>query len=221
MIAAVSAKSGVHYKALATSSFLTRCHYRTHLRGTEMIDPWEVIQLLLKVGVKFVVMGTHGIGGYRSEPRATQDVDLLVTKKDHVRAVRILTRRFPQLEVRDSPVATRFTEPDSGNSVIDLMKPIQEVYRLAFRHSVLVRENHRIPTLEMALTAKFAARSSPNCSLEKKLIDASDFINIVKKNQSGIDLKKLGSLGERLYPSGGVHVLEMAANIAAGRRIEV
>jgi len=185
-----------------------------------MTDPWEVIQTLQKAQVRFVLMGTHGIGGYRSEPRATQDVDVLVTKKDHARAIHALREAFPKLQVFDTRVVTRFKESDSAPSVIDVMKPTQDIFRVAFRNSVTVQESYRIPTLEMALASKFAAMTSPNREYEKKLIDGGDFVNIVKKNHAELDLKKLGSLGDRVYPKGGMELLKMVADVIAGKRID-
>jgi len=50
-----------------------------------VIKPEEVIRILKKAKVRFVLMGTYGINGYRYQTRATQDVDVLVRTEDHER----------------------------------------------------------------------------------------------------------------------------------------
>ncbi len=203
------------------SGLLTLTYRRMYQQEAAMVTPEDVIRTLNKAGVGFVLMGTHGVGGWRDEPRATQDVDVLVPKKEHRKAVRALQERYPDLTIQDSPIVTRFVDPASNKSVIDVMKPAQEVYRIVFRHTVRVGKSYRIPTLEMALISKFAAMTSRNRSQEKKLIDASDFINIVRKNANEIDRRKLRLLGNKVYPNGGREVLQMVDDIIAGRPIEV
>src|SRR5215211_7610713 len=97
-----------HRKAMQISGTLTRSFY--DMRGTRriMAEPKKVIRVLNDAGVRFVVMGTHAMTGYRSEPRATQDVDVLVRKRDHKKAVAALKASYPGLLVDDSPVVTRF-----------------------------------------------------------------------------------------------------------------
>src|SRR5580692_10984724 len=71
-----------------------------------VIKPEEVIRLLNKAKVRFVLMGTYGINGYRYQARATQDVDVLVWAKDHERAVAALRAGFPRLKLEDFPVVS-------------------------------------------------------------------------------------------------------------------
>src|SRR5439155_21171562 len=123
--------------------------------------PQAVVRALHRAGILSVLMGTYGIEGWRSEPRATQDVDVLVAKKDTRKAVAVLRKLYPKLEVADYPVVTRFIEPTTGKGVLDVMKPTQEIFRMVFRHTIPVGKTHRMPTLEMALASKFAAMVSP------------------------------------------------------------
>jgi hypothetical protein len=175
---------------------------------------------LNKANVKFVLMGTHGIGGWRSEPRATQDVDVLVRKRDHRKAAEALRHAFPNLEVTEFPVVTRFTDPATGYSVIDLMKPTQPVMQMVFRNTMPVGRTHVIPKLEMAIVSKFAAMTSPNRAMDKKLIDGGDLVNMVKTNRDSLDRAKLNRLAEKIYPGGGVELSEMVDDILADRPIQ-
>jgi hypothetical protein len=210
-----------HLEALHTSSELTLLFRRMYQRGAAMVTPEGVIAALHRAGVRCVLMGTHGLGGWRSEPRATQDVDVLVTKKDISKAVRALARAYPDLEVKDTPVVTRFVDPATGKQVIDVMKPAQPVYQMVFRHTLSVGDTHRIPDLEMALASKFAAMVSPNREPAKKLIDAGDFVDVVTHNRSAIDLPKLQRLADKAYPQGGAEIVRMVEDIDAGRTIQL
>ena len=68
-----------HWEALRTSSFLTDTFNRMYRPMAAKVKPEKVIEVLNAAGVHFVVMGTHGAGTWRSQPRATQAVDVLVT----------------------------------------------------------------------------------------------------------------------------------------------
>jgi hypothetical protein len=209
--------AGRHLEALRTSSMLTQWYRRMYRRDAAVVTPEGVIAALHRAGVRCVLMGTHGLGGWRSEARATQDVDVLVTKKDLRKAVRALAEAYPELEFEDTPVVARFTDPATRQRVIDVMKPTQAVYQVVFRHTLPVGQTHRIPDLEMALAAKFAAMVSPNRLPDKKLIDAGDFVNVVRHNRDKINLQKLKRLGDKVYPDGGAEILRRVEDIDAGR----
>jgi hypothetical protein len=210
-----------HLVHLQISSELTCIFRRMKKRNDAMITPQGVIDVLNRAGVKCVLMGTYGMTGWRSEPRATQDVDVLVRKKDIRKAVRALQTAYPDLTVTDFVVVTRFMDPATQMSVIDVMKPTQDVFRAVFRHTIPIGDTHEIPDLEMALVSKFAAMVSHNRLPEKKLIDAGDFTNIVRHNRNDIDLRKLKRLADKVYPSGGDEMLQLITDIDAGRTIRI
>src|SRR5258708_33341258 len=93
----------LHWEALHTSSRLTSYFRRVHERMATDVTPEKVIETLHHAGIKSVLMGTHALSTYRSEPRATQDVDVLVRKKDVRRAVQALREAFPELTIVDAP----------------------------------------------------------------------------------------------------------------------
>jgi hypothetical protein len=217
----VSEDARRHLDALRTSSELTATFRRMYQRMAAKVTPERVIDALHSAGVTCVLMGTHGIGGWRGQARATKDVDVLVRKKDISKAVRALRRAYPKLLVHDFPVVTRFIDPAIEEAVIDVMKPTQTVYQIAFRHTIPVGETHRIPDLEMALVSKFAAMVSPNRDSEKKMIDGGDFIYIMKRNRADIDLRKLKRLADKVYPNRGTEILRMIGDVDAGRTIQL
>lgn len=185
-----------------------------------MVAPADIIPVLNEAGVRFILVGNYGIGGWRSEPRATQDVDFLVRTRDHRKAVRAIQNAFPLLQLVDYPVVTRFLDPATRTPLIDLMKSNQPLFKVAFRQAVLDAEGYLIPNLEFALACKFAAMVSPNRKEQKKYLDAADFISIVEKNATAIRLDRLKRLGERVSPGGGEEIAQLVENAKAGRRLE-
>jgi hypothetical protein len=182
----------------------------------------EVIRLLNEGHVRFVLMGTHAIVGWRSESRATNDVDVLIAKKDHAKAVRIIRKAYPKLKIVDAPqVVTRFVEPTIKDAVIDLMKPESELYRAVFRNAIKVGRSHRIPDLEMALVCKFAAMTSDTRLVKKRHLDVGDFVDIVEFNREMIDLAKLKRLANKVRAGGGERILQYIDDVDAERTIQI
>ena len=72
----------------------------------------------------------------------------------------------------------------------------------------------------MALACKFAPMISLMRVDEKKLIDAADFIDMVKKNAE-IDLETLEKLGDIVYNGGGKEIVELVRKIRAGEKLEL
>ena len=208
-----------HLRALRISTEQTDHFRKMYQPMAAKVTPKKVIKVLHEAGVQFVLMGTHGIGGWRKQARATQDVDVLVAKKDHRLAVRVLSETYPKLQIQDTPVVTRLIDPASGEPAIDVMKPNQAVLRVVFRESIPVKDTHRIPNLEMALVSKFAAMVSPHRIRDKKWIDGGDFVNIALHNRAKLKLTKLIRLAEKVYPGGGEEIRRMIEALDAGRQI--
>lgn len=185
------------------------------------VTPEGVIDALSRAGVICVLMGTHAINTWRSEPRATQDVDVLVRKKDIRKAIRALREAYPALIVHEFPVVARFVDPATNKAVLDVMKPTQTVFHVVFRHTLPIAETHSIPDLEMTLVSKFAAMVSPNRARDKKLIDGGDFVNVVLNNREDIDVQKLIRLGDKVYAGGGKEIRRMIEDLDAGRTIQM
>lgn len=210
-----------HLQALGISSRLMEMYRRKYRPMAVEVTPEGVVGVLNRAGIRPVLMGTHGLVGYRSESRATQDVDVLVRKKDIRRAVKALQAAYPDLRIEDTPVVTHFVDPSTEKVVIDVMKPTQEVFKLVFRHTVAVGETHDIPDLEMVLVSKFAAMTSPRRNPAKKMVDGGDFIDVVSTNRQALDLDKLKRLADKVYPGGGAEILRMIEDVDAGRTIQL
>jgi hypothetical protein len=210
-----------HLLALHIGSEVTQWFRKEREPQVLKVTPENVIAALHQVGINPVLMGTHGINVYRDEPRATQDVDVLVIKRHVRKAIRAMEEAFPDLEVVESSVVARFVDPVTQKVVLDVMKPSSHAMQSVFRHTIAIRDTHRIPTLEMALVSKFLAMTAPVRREDKKLIDMGDFTNIVKQNRGAVDLDKLRQLGDKVRLGDGKRILKLIADIDAGRRISL
>ena len=197
---AVAGKNLVHehLQALHIGSEVTRWFRKERQPQVLNVSPENVIDILHRAGINPVLMGTHGINGYRDEARASQDVDVLITKREVRKAVRILAEAFPSLQVHENAAVARFVDPVSQTVVLDVMKPSSEAMQMVFRNTVAIGDRYRIPTLEMALVSKFAALRSPNRLPRKRHLDRADFTSIVDENRTLIDLDKLQKLAARV-----------------------
>ncbi|MBI4615551.1 MAG: hypothetical protein HY720_18175 [Planctomycetes bacterium] len=187
-----------------------------------MVTPAEVITALDIAGVDFVLAGAYASNVWTGAPRATTDVDVVVASRHHRRAVAALRKAFPRLDVVDQQVVTRFQDPGSGRVFVDAMKPKDPITRAVFTHHVVASvagHDVRIPDLEMALAMKFAAMIGIWREIEKKYMDAGDFISIVKANRK-LDLEKLAFLGELAYSGGGREIRSLVEDARAGRRLK-
>jgi hypothetical protein len=208
--------ASVHEQSLSTATQIAR------FQMDEIISPQQVIAILNEAKVPFVLVGAYGLAGWM-EPRATQDVDVVVALRQVKKAVRLLLSAFPKLEAEDVEVVVRLRNPTTEKVVIDVMKPVQQPYREIFKHTVRVAakgQEYRVPSLEMALTCKFAPMVSLGRVDAKKYQDAHDFIVMVEQN-SDIDLEKLESLGELIYSGGGKEILELVRRIRAGEQLNL
>jgi hypothetical protein len=211
----------LHLQAMHIGSTVTRWFRKDREPNVLAVTPERVLAALHDAGINCVLMGAHGINGYRDEARASQDVDVLVTKRDVRKAIRVLDETFPYLEIIENAVVARFVNPVTQKVVIDVMKPSSRAIQLVFRHTIPIGDTHRIPDLEMALVSKFVAMVSPNRKPHKKHLDAADFGSIVEANRNSIDLKKLKRLADQAYPKGGAEILRMIDEMDNGRPLEL
>ena len=213
-----------HARALEVSTRLTtqfRTQYRTHAMD---ITPQDVIDVIVAADVKdWVLMGLHGYAGYMPEPRATQDVDIMVPKRQHKRARNAIQQAWPTLKVRELSEVIRFMDPGDLDAdgepkpVIDLMLPLATFQQMILKEFVIIEPvtKHRIPRLEASLVAKYAPMVSLGRNQRKKNLDASDFRSLVCANYDTIDRDSLHRLADEVFPGAGDEILgfvELAMN---------
>src|SRR5436190_12935235 len=128
----------IHADSLATSTAVAAYYVKN------FIPPLEVIRILNDAKVKFMLVGAHGIAGWLDEPRATQDVDVLIQTR-YRQAVQAIETAFPGLTVQDLPAVTRFVDPTDNLPVIDLMRSQAALHKLVARNAHQVGKSHSIP----------------------------------------------------------------------------
>jgi len=67
-----------HRAALRISSNVTRNFRQLQGRTNVDIQPREVIKILNKARIRFTLVGAHGIAGGLVDPRASQDVGVII-----------------------------------------------------------------------------------------------------------------------------------------------
>jgi len=181
------------------------------------VQPQQVIEVLNGAGIDpWVLMGLYGYVGYMTQPRATQDVDVLVDESQLEQVVDAIQTRWPTLVAQRFPVVVRFRDPGEISiggelqSVIDVMIPSNACHAaiLQVEHRVDETTGHRIPSLEAAIAAKYAAVVSPHRDWDRKQQDAVDLRNLIIPNEQRIDREKLQQLGELVFSGGGAELLE-------------
>ncbi len=206
-----------HGTSLATSTEI----YRVFVR--DFITPLQAITVINQAGVRFVLIGGYSIGGWTREPRATQDVDVLVATRNHGKAVTALRKAFPDLVREDHEEVVRLRDPQAKRVVIDVHRPAEPLARATLRNTQPVTvegQTYQIPTLEMALALKFLAMMSLRHTDEKKYLHDHDFIGMVKANPA-IDLDKLAAFGELIYAGGGRDLGEKVRRVRAGEKLRL
>jgi hypothetical protein len=207
----------VHRTSLAISTAISEYYV------SNFIAPLDVIRILTAAGVRFMLVGAHAVGGWVHKPRATQDVDVIIAARGLKKGIAALQAAYPHLQVEDHEVVIRMRDPETGEVVIDVIKPIQPLFREALKHTHTVQSeevSYQIPSLEMALAMKFAPMISLTRGEEDRHIDAHDFIHMVKSNPE-IDLKKLAKLGDLVYHNGGRELVEKVRQVRAGEKLQL
>jgi hypothetical protein len=211
-----------HAYGIRTTTRLIRNYRELHRKQAMDITPQPVIDVLVKAGVKkWVLMGLHGYSGYLADPRTTQDVDIMVAASERKKAVKAIQAAWPTLLVQHYSEVVRFRDPNDpdlqGNPkpTIDIMMPWAEFQQTILKDYVLIDEKtkHRIPRLEAALVAKYAAMVSITRSIEKKEYDAGDFRRMVRANYDHIDRESLRRLAAQVWSDGAddiEHFLDIA-----------
>jgi hypothetical protein len=212
----------IHEQRLRRSAEIARFQMEDQM-DRRFLSPLDVIRVLNREKISFVLVGAYGITGYMNQARATEDVDVVVALKHVKKATRVLIAEFSFLEADDQEVVVRLHDRDTKAVLVDLMKPTQTHLREIFKNAEkieLKKQTYRIPTCEMALVLKFAPMISLNRVDEKKLQDAADFIAMVKKNPE-VNLEQLATLGDLVYNGGGKEIVEMVHKVRAGEMLDL
>jgi hypothetical protein len=205
-----------HAYGLRVSSRLTSDYRRMTRRGIVDVRPEEVVECLNQAGIKqWILMGLHGYVGYLPQPRATQDVDVMVPYSQKNRTTKAIADRWPMLQQVSLSQVVRFMDPTDldhegkPKPVIDVMLPWSKFQETILDQHVIVdpQAGSRYPTVEAALVSKYAALVSPHRSRDKKAYDAGDFRRIIRHNHDSINKQALKELADQVWEKGGEEIL--------------
>ncbi len=148
-------------------------------------------------------------------PRATQAVDVMVPYSQKSKAAKAIAARWPMLQQIELSQVIRFMDPGDPDQfgkakpVIDIMLPWSKFQETISKDHVIVNPEtgHRIPTVEAAIVAKYAALISPHRDREKKEYDAGDMRRILKANVDKTNKLTLANLADQVWEQGGVDIL--------------
>jgi len=208
-----------HARGIHVSSRLTQLFRQQ--KGIQMdVTPQQVAECLRAASIQpWVLMGLHGYVGYLPRPRATQDVDVMVTYEDRELATAAIHTRWPELEILEYEQVVRFLDAEEldvegkPTPVIDLMMPWSKFQQTILEKHIYVDQEtgHWLPTLEAAIVSKYAPLVSPHRKFNRKNQDAVDFRSIIKSNFEHIDQEVVRELGDQVWDGGGAEVLEFIA----------
>lgn len=145
-------------------------------------QPALVAKLLNAAGVDFVIIGAHALGVHTKEPRATADVDVVVS--DVPEAVRALRNIRPKTKVIDlgATVGMRIATT-RGAELVDILLPTGGVRGELFSNRIKIildGQPASIPTLTAMFALKWLAMFSSARSGRKQAQDKVDFIQLVE-----------------------------------------
>lgn len=153
--------------------------------SAKTITPVMVAKTLNDAGIPFVIIGAHAVGVHTGQPRATQDVDVIVD--DVPKAVQLLKKLDPKSKVRTlgKTIGTRITD-EHGKELVDVLYPTGGVRGMAFKQKKTFQVGDvdiTVPTVSMMLAMKYLSMFSPVREFEKRQQDLADFSRIYSQNK--------------------------------------
>lgn len=205
-----------HWRAIRTSSMLTRLFRRQFQKSLLSATPERVLKLLALHRIRCVLIGIVGTSGWRSQPRASGDVDVLVAQRSFKRATHVLKQAFPRLRQGGHEGRATLLFGRDRSEVIDIWTPYTPLLREVFTTSVVVRENVRIPCLEAALATKYASVLREHREMSSRFLDAGDLGDMFMENRKHLDVARLERLADLVREHGGKRLLRWLEKLNAG-----
>ena len=199
---------------IARASQMLMPHWR-------FFSPFNVMRVLSRAKIRFALIGSFGLCGWRNQARAAGYTEVLVGRSVWKRAIGALQRVWPKLDQRDSPGAVELRHPRTGSVAAKVVKPIHQPYCEVMTNVESVagkRIDYRIPDLEMALTLTFADMTGKDRCWADRYLAAHDFICIVKANEA-IDEIKLLRLGSLISPKDGKGLISRMKTVRRGGKL--
>jgi len=203
-----------------------RSHQLSRQQIDDAVSPHELTAVLSAAGVKYVLIGGHILGYFTGSPRATVDVDVVVSNAQAVKASRAIQSSFPNLACEDLSNNIRFSSrsPSGGFDPerIDVVRAREALFQtILLKHSVPIHSRGQvihIPSAEAAVALKFAAVISPNRGEDSRLQDRSDLAALIR-HRTDLKTEVLLELGDLIYSGGGRELVDLVQAIREGKRV--
>ena len=205
----------VHIRSVAISTQLSQFYI------PNLVPLLEIVRRFNEAKIRFVLVGSHALGGWLGKPRASSDVDVLVAARNIRRAVATLTAAFPHLVTEDDPLMCRLCDPETRKSLIDLFRPVDPLSRAVWTHTHRLEgdgQRFYIPSLEMALALTYTRMVKLPWSSADKYQAAHDFGRIIHANPEP-DWGMLAELGALAFPDTEKCLIRKVRRIRAGARL--
>lgn len=142
--------------------------------GKRFIGASDISSLLFTNNIDHVIIGAHALGEITSEPRATQDVDVVVSDEDYDRAMNLILNTYPGTHNDDNRIKDK-----SGDVLVNILTDKHPIYKMVMRYGKI--------TPEIMLVMKFLSSKSPLRRKDKKIQDKADFFNVAGRVDIDID----------------------------------
>jgi hypothetical protein len=178
------------------------------------IPPLDIAKILNRMKVFYVFVGGVIVGCWTGDPRATEDVDLILGKGAPVRRiVAAISKIRKDLKSTIYPSVIRFEgkSPTGQRNLIDLIRPYDGVYSHAEEYFVDITVQGvpvRIPTPEMLVVMKFAAATSLTRAPLKQAQDMIDLKTVVLA-QPTLDLVIVRRIANFIGPTLGAKLIRL------------
>lgn len=163
--------------------------------GRTFVPASEIRKLLTRHGIEHMIVGAHALGEITGEPRATQDVDVIVKQSDFDRTIKTLVGEY-HLKASGNRI-----KDSGGNVVVDVLTDAHPIYATA------MRTGNKSPSPEMILVMKFLASVSPLRRMDKRYLDKADFYNVMQNTDP--DEEEIMRLLQKADPEYELHKDEL------------
>jgi hypothetical protein len=207
----------VHVYGLETSAELSEYFV------PDYIKPIDFVAALARAGVRCVLAGSHGMGGWRQQPRAARETVLLVAVRNHQKVIRTLLAAYPRLAAEDLESGTTLRHDNPNGVLIEVVKPVRPLLKRALVKTHRVQVGGQpclIPSLESALALVFEPMIGLPWSSPEKYFNAGDFIRMIHANPY-IDFKELAALGELINKGAGTAIVDKVKRVQAGEKLDL
>lgn len=161
----------------------------------DRLKPAQVIAVLDKAGVGHTLIGAHALGTHTKQPRATKDVDVVVSNVDVAAAA--IRKAYPKFQVVDMGEAGKRVVDAEGAEVVDLLRPIGLVRRHALQHHSPVKSGKttiNVGSLPLMIALKWVGANSISRPSTKRAQDNVDLRNMVAANLGHVPAQAAAAL---------------------------